>query len=134
MSAGTHPIGSNECDDQQVSVRVLIVDDHPPFRALAKELLELAAFRVVGEAGDAASALQLAAELQPDLVLLDIGLPDVDGFEVARLLAALIPPPKVVLISSRDRSAYRNRLMTSPVRGFLPKGELSVAAVADLIG
>ena len=134
MSAGTHPIGPGECDDRQVAVRVLIVDDHPPFRTLAKELLELAAFSVVGEAGDAAGALQLATELKPDLVLLDIGLPDLDGFEVARRLAELATAPKVVLISSRDRSAYRTRLAASPVLGFLPKGDLSVAAVAQLMG
>lgn len=134
MSVGTHSTTPGKCDDQPVAVRVLIVDDHPPFRALAKEMLELATFRVVGEAGDAGVALDLAAELKPDLVLLDIGLPDLDGFEVARRLAALSPAPKVVLISSRDRSAYRTRLSTSSVQGFVPKGDLSAATVVQLMG
>ena len=134
MSADTHPESPGECDDQRVATRVLIVDDHAPFRALARELLEMDAFVVVGEAADAAGAMTLAVALAPDLVLLDIGLPDVDGFEVARLLAALDPTPTVVLISSRDRSAYRTRLAGSPARGFLPKAELSGAALADLIG
>ena len=67
-------------------------------------------------------------------MLLDIGLPDTDGFEVARRLAGLDSPPMVVLTSSRDRSAYRTRLAGSPVRGFLPKGELSAAALTGLIG
>jgi DNA-binding NarL/FixJ family response regulator len=117
-----------------MATRVLIVDDHAPFRALARELLEMDAFIVVGEAGDASGAMTLAQELAPDLVLLDIGLPGVDGFEVARLLAALDPAPKIVLISSRDRSAYRTRLADSPADGFLPKAELSGAVLTDLIG
>ncbi len=117
-----------------MAVRVLIVDDHQPFRALARALLELDGFQVVGEAGDGAGAVDLAGRLRPDLVLLDVGLPDINGFEVARQLAGADPAPAVVLISSRDRSAYRTRLADSPVRGFLPKGELSGAALAELIG
>jgi DNA-binding NarL/FixJ family response regulator len=128
------PRHRERCDDQLVATRVLIVDDHAPFRALARELLEMDAFVVVGEAADAAGALTLTVDLAPDLVLLDIGLPGVDGFEVARLLAALDPTPAVVFISSRDRSAYRTRLADSPARGFVPKAELSGAALADLMG
>jgi DNA-binding NarL/FixJ family response regulator len=133
VSADTHPESPSECDDRRVATRVLIVDDHAPFRALARELLEMDAFAVVGEAADAVGAMAMAVELAPDLVLLDIGLPGADGFEVARLLAALVPEPAVVLISSRDRSAYRTRLADSPARGFLPKAEVSGAALADLI-
>jgi DNA-binding NarL/FixJ family response regulator len=128
------PEWTSGCDDRSMTVRVLIVDDHAPFRVLARELLELGGFQVVGDAADGAEAVELATRLSPDLVLLDIGLPDVDGFEVARLLARLEPAPHVVLISSRDRSAYRRRLVGSPVRGFLPKAELSAAAVTGLIG
>ncbi|MDQ4038907.1 MAG: response regulator transcription factor [Actinomycetota bacterium] len=117
-----------------MAVRVLVVDDHAPFRALARELLELDRFVVVGEAGNAADALDLARQLSPDLVLLDIGLPDADGFDVASRLAASDAAPMVVLISSRDSSAYRRRLASSPVRGFLPKDELSAAALAGLLG
>ncbi len=117
-----------------MAVRVLIVDDHQPFRALARALLELDGFQGVGEAGDGAGAVDLAGRLRPDLVLLDVGLPDINGFEVARQLAGADPAQAVVLISSRDRSAYRTRLADSPVRGFLPKGELSGAALAELIG
>ena len=117
-----------------MGVRVLIVDDHAPFRALARELLELGGFDVVGEAGDAGEALALATQLTPDLVLLDVRLPDSDGFAVARQLAMFDRAPMVVLISSQDRSAYRTRLAGSPVRGFLPKSEVSSAALASLIG
>jgi DNA-binding NarL/FixJ family response regulator len=113
---------------------VLIVDDHAPFRALARALLELEGFEVVGEAADARSALDAVARLRPSVVVLDVQLPDLDGFEVARRLAQAGDPPTIVLVSSRDSSAYRRRLADSPARGFIPKGDLSGAAVAALVG
>ena len=113
---------------------VLIVDDHAPFRALARALLQLEGFEVVGEAADAWSALDAVGRLRPSVVLLDVQLPDLDGFEVARQLAQAGDPPAIVLVSSRDRSAYRRRLAESPARGFIPKSDLSGAAVAALVG
>jgi DNA-binding NarL/FixJ family response regulator len=112
---------------------VLIVDDHDGFRSLAKALLEAEGFDVVGEAGDAASALAAAERLRPGVVVLDIQLPGVDGFEVAARLAANPHPPQVVLVSTRDISAYRRRLATSPVRGFISKSELSGSALSALV-
>jgi DNA-binding NarL/FixJ family response regulator len=76
---------------------------------------------VVGEAADALSALDAVGWLRPDVVVLDIQLPDLDGFEVARRLAQAGDPPVIVLVSSRDSSAYRRRLADSPARGFIPK-------------
>jgi DNA-binding NarL/FixJ family response regulator len=73
---------------------VLIVDDHDGFRSSARALLEAEGFDVVGEAGDAASALAAAARLRPEVVLLDIQLPGIDGFEVAARLAATPDPPE----------------------------------------
>jgi DNA-binding NarL/FixJ family response regulator len=113
---------------------VLIVDDHAPFRALARALLQLEGFEVVGEAADALSALDAVRRLRPSVVLLDVQLPDLDGFEVARRLAQAGVPPAIVLVSSRDRSAYRRRLADSPARGFIAKSDLSGAAVAALVG
>jgi DNA-binding NarL/FixJ family response regulator len=92
---------------------VLIVDDHDGFRSFAKALLEAEGFEVVGEAGDAASALAAAARLRPGVVVLDIQLPGVDGFEVAARLAATPHAPAVVLVSTRHISSYRRRLATS---------------------
>jgi DNA-binding NarL/FixJ family response regulator len=126
------PLGP--CDDQSMAKTVLIVDDHAPFRALARALLQLEGFEVVGEAADALSALDAALRLRPNVVLLDIQLPDLDGFEVARRLAQAGEPPAIVLVSSRDSSAYRRRLAESPARGFISKSDLSGAAVAALVG
>jgi DNA-binding NarL/FixJ family response regulator len=113
---------------------VLIVDDHPGFRSAARALLEADGFEVVGEAADGASGLTAAERLRPGLVLLDIRLPDLDGFEVARRLSQAGDPPAIVLVSSRDRSAYRRRLADSPARGFVAKSDLSGAAIAALVG
>lgn len=113
---------------------VLIVDDHADFRAAARALLEADGYRVVAEAKDGESAVDLAAEHGPSIVLLDIGLPGMDGFAVAERLALLAAPPAVVLISSRERSSYGRRIDTAPVRGFVSKGELSGTALMALLG
>jgi len=130
------PDALGPCDHQSMARTVLIVDDHAPFRALARALLQLEGFEVVvvGEAADALSALDAVRRLRPNVVLLDIQLPDLDGFEVARRLAQAGDPPAIVLVSSRDRSAYRRRLAESPARGFIAKSDLSGAAVAALVG
>ena len=113
--------------------RVLIVDDHASFRAAARALLELDGFDVVGEAGDGTGALAECARLRPDVVLLDVQLPDIDGFGVARELAAGDAPPAVVLVSSRPESSYRRRLAGAPVHGFVTKSELSAARLGELL-
>lgn len=112
---------------------ILLIDDHAEFRAQARALLEADGFSVIGEAIDGASGLVAARALHPDLVLLDIGLPDVDGFEVARAFAVSGPPPLVVLTSSREASEYGPRLTTSRVLGFIPKEQLSGAAIRALV-
>jgi DNA-binding NarL/FixJ family response regulator len=111
---------------------VLIVDDHADFRAFARTLLEAGGFEVIGEATDGASALAAARALRPGLVLLDVQLPDIDGFAVCEQLAGDEAPPLVVLTSSREASSYRRRLGESGARGFIPKAELSAPALATL--
>ena len=111
---------------------ILIVDDHAEFRRVARALLEAEGFDVVGEAGDGESALSEAARLRPSLVLLDVHLPDEDGFELAARLAQTAHPPAVVLTSSRAISSYRRRLAGSNALGFIPKSELTGAALTGL--
>jgi DNA-binding NarL/FixJ family response regulator len=91
-------------------------------------------FDVIGEAIDGTSGLEAVRSLRPDLVLLDIGLPDVDGFVVAERLAASADAPSVVLISSRDLETYRDRVRTSPVAGFIAKDRLDGATLRSLLG
>jgi DNA-binding NarL/FixJ family response regulator len=116
-----------------VSWTVLIVDDHDGFRAGARALLEADGFEVVGEAADGSAALEAVRRLRPEVVLLDVQLPGIDGFEFADRLAKESDPPAVVLISSRERDSYRRQLATSPVRGFITKGELSGECLAGLV-
>jgi len=108
-----------------VKPTVVIVDDHDGFRSSVRALLEPDGFEVLGEAEDGASALAAVDQLHPSILLLDIQLPDIDGFEVAERLAQAGDPPAVVLVSTRDISAYRRRLAGSPVRGFIAKSELT---------
>jgi DNA-binding NarL/FixJ family response regulator len=117
-----------------VATSVLIVDDHADFRAFARALLEVDGFDVIGEAHDGASALAAARSLKPALVLLDVQLPDIDGFAVCEELSGDADAPVIVLTSSRDASSYRRRLGSSRARGFIPKAELSGRGLASLAG
>jgi DNA-binding NarL/FixJ family response regulator len=112
---------------------VLIVDDHPSFRASARRLLEAEGFDVIGEAGDGHAAIAAAQQLQPDLVLLDVQLPDINGFEVAARLADLGLRSAVVLTSSRNPAEYGPLVTDTVVRGFVPKAELSGAVLTGLL-
>ena len=104
---------------------VLIVDDHPGFRSSAKSLLQSEGFEVVGEAENGRSAVEQNAALAPDLVLLDVQLPDIDGFEVASRLNRTEPRPAVILVSSRDGGDFGPLVKASGARGFVAKAELS---------
>jgi DNA-binding NarL/FixJ family response regulator len=112
---------------------VLIVDDHEQFRESAAALLAAEGFRVVGEVAEGRRVVAEVERLRPEVVLLDVQLPDMDGFEVAERLAAMPDPPAVVLISGREASTYGARLRAAPSRGFIAKRELSGAALAALV-
>ena len=112
---------------------ILVVDDHPTFRATARALLEAEGFMVVGEAADGASALAEIGRLSPQVVLLDVQLPDIDGFEVASRAAGLDDVPQIVLTSSREASDFGSLIEESGARGFIAKDELSGAAIAALL-
>ena len=107
---------------------VLIVDDHAGFRGFARRLLEAGGYTVVGEASDGSSALAAVEALQPELVLLDVVLPDADGFAIAERLAERSDGPVVVLTSSREAADLGERLDRTPARGFIHKDNLSGAA------
>jgi DNA-binding NarL/FixJ family response regulator len=111
---------------------VLIVDDHAGFRRLARRTLEAGGLTVIGEAQDGASALAATAALDPELVLLDVLLPDSDGFAVAEGIRRASPRACVVLTSSREIDDLRSRLQRTSARGFLPKDELSAEALVAI--
>ncbi len=111
---------------------ILIVDDHAGFRAHARRLLECEGYRVVGEAVDCASGVEAARRLAPELALVDVHLPDADGFELCARLGALPAPPVVVLTSSRDTSEIEPCVPGCGACGFVPKSELSRDAIEGI--
>ena len=127
----TQPRGGKICS---VTPTVLIVDDHADFRRLARRVLEASGLMVVGEAADGMSAVAAARALAPELVLLDVVLPDSDGFAVAEQIAQVSGRVRVVLTSSRELDELRSRLERSPARGFLAKDDLSGEALLAVAG
>ena len=119
--------------DPAEHTRVLIVDDHGPFRSILRKVLKADGFLIVGEAADGAEAIRACGELRPDLVLLDVQLPDFDGFRVAAVLATQVDAPAVVLVSSRSRTDYGSRVEACGARGYIAKAELSGHAVRRLL-
>ena len=112
---------------------ILIVDDHPGFRAQARRLLDCEGYRVIGEAVDCGNAYDRAVDLAPEVVLVDVNLPDGNGFELARKLSEIDAAPLVILTSSRDAAELEPCVSASPVRGFIPKAELSRTTIENLL-
>jgi DNA-binding NarL/FixJ family response regulator len=134
-STASHtPPGRAFCHDLSVTRTVLIVDDHPSFRASARAMLEAEGFEVVGELENGSSVVDTVNELRPDVVLLDIQLPDMSGFDVCSLLESFDDENvKIILVSSRDLSDYGELVETSCACGFVAKGELSGDTIAALL-
>lgn len=112
---------------------VLLVDDHDGFRAEARAMLEAAGHPVVGEAADGAAALRGAADLAPDVVLLDIGLPDGSGLDLVGPIRGVAPAAVVILISSRQASDYGDRISRSGADGFIDKATLGPLAIGSIV-
>lgn len=128
-------VASTPCgrDYLHMTLTAAIVDDHDGFRAMVRQILEETGFEVVGEAANGAGAIAEVAALQPDLILLDVQLPDIDGCTVASGLARTSPGVVVVLTSVRDAQDHgQDRVATTPVRRFIAKAELSGATLAEL--
>jgi DNA-binding NarL/FixJ family response regulator len=121
------------CDDERVARTVVVVDDHADFRAHAVELLEAAGYQVVGSCPDGQSAVRAITELRPDVVLLDVQLPDIDGFGVIEQARIRAGGPTVVLTSTRDAADYGGRIARSGAVGFLSKTELSAQSLDQLV-
>lgn len=109
-----------------MGIRVLLVDDHGPFREIAREVLSADGFDIVGEAADGRTGIAMVAALAPEIVLLDVQLPDLDGFAVARALSNGENAPAVILVSSREARDFGDRLNGT---AFITKGDLSGAAL-----
>jgi len=131
--AATVAVSSSRRNDGDALPTLVIVDDNVEFLASAEAMLGEEGFDVVGCVSDASRAVEKVRLLQPAVVLLDVQLPVLNGFELARQLAELDPRPIVILISSRDPAAYGSELKSAPVRGFISKWELSGDALAAMV-
>jgi two-component system chemotaxis response regulator CheY len=120
-------------EHERVARTIVLVDDHADFRAHATVLLEAAGYEVVGSCPDGRSALTAIAELRPDVVLLDVQLPDIDGFSVIEQVDGRVDGPIVVLISTRDAADYGARVARSGAAGFISKEELSARSLAQVV-
>jgi DNA-binding NarL/FixJ family response regulator len=112
----------------------VIVDDDPSFLATVRLLLEAEGFAVVGEALNGLDGVAAATELAPDIVLVDVNLPDIDGFEVVERLADGVGAPCVVLTSIRSAADFGDLVETSRAHAFITKGEISGEALAEVLG
>lgn len=122
------------CQTRGMARSVLIVDDHIGFRAWARQLLETTGYRISGEAADGHEAIRVSRRTRPDVVLLDVHLPDIDGFEVTRrLIDTETSPPQIVLISSRDPVDFGGRISESGAVGFIGKEDLSAETLSNLL-
>ena len=115
-------------------LQCLIVDDSPRFLEAARGLLERQGVAVVGVASSAMEAVRRVEELRPDVVLLDIGLGEHSGFDVAEQLHRHRPlAPRIILMSTRAEQDYADLIADSPAIGFVAKTDLSATAIRDLL-
>jgi DNA-binding NarL/FixJ family response regulator len=113
---------------------VLLIDDDPAFRRLARRTLSGTGLTVVGEAATAAAGSSAARSLKPEIMLVDVGLPDIDGISLATELSALPWAPRVVLTSVDPDAASAEDVRRSGARGFVPKQDLPGAGLKLLMG
>jgi DNA-binding NarL/FixJ family response regulator len=126
-------MAAGEAEWIQMEKTVLVIDDHGGFRASVRKLLRAEGFEVVGEAGDALSGIKAARALHPDVILLDVQLPDLDGVRASKQIGALNGGSAIILISTCDLDDLGGALAESPARGFIPKSELSGEAIRALL-
>ena len=114
-------------------VRVLIVDDQPPFREAARMVVEITGgYEVAGEAETGEQSLEMVAELSPDLVLMDINLPGIDGIEATRRIAASHPDTTVLVLSTYEAEEYEPRALAAGAAGFIGKSDLSPDTLTEV--
>ncbi len=113
-------------------VSVLIVDDQEPFRSAARMVVELTdGFEVVGEAETGEAGVEMTGELEPDLVLVDINMPGIDGLEATRRITSTRPETKVVIFSTYEASEYESRAKDAGAIAFIPKSDFDPGALVS---
>lgn len=114
-----------------MSVRVLIVDDQPPFREAARMVVEMSeGFEVAGEAENGEMAIEMASSLKPDLILMDVQMPGVDGLEATKRIMESRDPPKILVMSTHESGDYSGPAEAAGAIAFVPKSEFSMGLLA----
>ena len=114
-------------------VRVLIVDDQLPFREASRMVVEMTdGFAVAGEAGNGEEAVELAQSLRPDLILMDVQMPGIDGLEATRQISQLDDPPPVVVMSTHESGDYRQTAVAAGAIAFVPKSEFGMEVLEEI--
>ena len=127
------PGGEPALGSCQMAVRVLVVDDHEPFRRAARAVIEeTAGFELAGEAADGEASIAAAKSLHPDIVLMDINLPGINGLDATRRILALVPSALILLVSARDSHEFARQASDCGAAGYLPKSLLSPAQLAEI--
>ena len=127
-------LGAARCGRiEGVKLTAVIVDDHAGFRDGAAQILKAAGYEVVGSCPDGRSALAAISALRPDMVLLDVQLPDADGIVLVSQLDAVSHGATIVLTSTREAADYGGRIARSSAAGFISKAELSVQSLAKVV-
>lgn len=114
-------------------IRVLIVDDQPPFREASRMVVELTdGFQVAGEAENGEQAVALVSELRPDLVLMDVQMPGIDGIETTRRISAMPEAPVVVVMSTHESGDYREVAEAAGALTFVPKSQFDMDTLVEV--
>jgi DNA-binding NarL/FixJ family response regulator len=115
----------------ETNVRVLIVDDQEPFRSAARMVVEMSdGFEVVGEAESGEEGIDLAVELKPDLVLMDVYLPGIDGLEATRRITAVEAAPRVLVMSTHESEEFAEAALAAGAIAFVPKSQFGMDELA----
>lgn len=116
-------------------IRVLIVDDQLPFREASRMVVELSdGFEVIAEATTGLEAVELASTLRPDLVLMDVQMPGIDGIEATRRICAIDDPPVVIVMSTHESGDYDSAAVAAGALGFLPKSQFGMSTLTEMWG
>ena len=132
MAPSTDSLHHEGVPHTQPNVRVLIVDDQMPFREASRMVVDMTdGFEVVGEAHNGLQAIDLVHDLGPDLVLMDVQMPGIDGIETTRRIRGMPDPPEVIVMSTHESGDYIDVALAAGALAFVPKSQFGFDSLSD---